>query len=107
MRRVFAFGISLLLLSACQVAPKNVTPIEPTRSFAALSCEQLSTEVERIDESYAGLRWSNKAGTRDRLAHLNGEAIAVNDAIHVRDCNVAAVRIPGHAWPESSNGYGR
>lgn len=106
MRRVFAF-CAVLLCGGCQVSPQRVTPIEPTQSFAGLDCSNLGTEVERIDAAYAELRWSNKAGTRDRVARLNGEAIAVNDAIRVNGCNLRTVRIPGDAWAEARNGYGR
>jgi hypothetical protein len=105
--RVFAFVASAGLVSGCGINPSTVTPIEPTHSFRDLTCEQLAGEASRIQNSYVELRFKAKAGTKNRIATLNGEALAVNDALRAHACDSPAVRIPGDPWPETRNGYGR
>lgn len=98
-RRVFA-ALLVLTLTACGINPQEVNDVPSSRDFYALTCEQLAGEKGRIEAGYKEVRWSSKAGTRKKIARLNGEAKAVTDALHRHDCKTAAVRIPGYPIQE-------
>ncbi len=88
-------------MSGCEelaLYPNQVTATPPDRDFSHLTCDQLEAEGKRLTATYAEMRYTVKANTRNRYAHLNGETYAVNDAIRLQGCKLALVQIPGQ-WP--------
>jgi hypothetical protein len=97
--RVFAVCLPLLA-TGCALNPSKITAVAATKDYAQLSCDELATEGHRIDARFVELRWSNKHGTRDEMAHLKGDAAAINDSIRINGCKLPSVKIPGQAWKE-------
>lgn len=100
------FFVFAMCLTGCGINPRKVTDIPSSRDFSALDCSALAGEKKRIEDSYVPLRFASKHGTERKIAILNGEASAVTDQIHTKDCKIAAVRIPGDPWPEVENDKG-
>jgi hypothetical protein len=94
--RVFAVTGMLCILSGCPALyPSEVSAVPPEQDFSKLSCEALAAESARLKSTYDEMSGTMKPNTRNRYAHLNGEAYAVNDAIRINGCKLPAVQIPG------------
>jgi hypothetical protein len=105
-RRVFAVATLVCTLSGCTALyPAEVSAVPPERDFSKLSCDELASESARLKSTYDEMRGTMKSNTRNRYAHLNGEAYAVNDSIRINECKLPAVQIPGrlkhHAYRDS------
>lgn len=87
-------GMGVISLVGCTaVYASRVPPLPPSKNFSAMTCDQLLAEKQRIEAGYLKHNARMKADTRRNLSQLNGDALAVNDAVRFNSCRIETVRI--------------
>jgi hypothetical protein len=86
--------LALIALQGCAVRVDKIRPTPTTKPISTYSCEQLTAEKVRIEAELPKLWHDHDHETVEKVGVLKGEAIAVNDAAHAKNCGIAEVVIP-------------